>query len=179
MSEKGTEQATPQKKKKAREKGDSVHSRELLSAMAMLGGVLMLGMVAHSFVSGWQQAFEACVRAATAGDGSNEEMVWGRAARAMLAPVVMPVGLVLAASFAGALISGYAQSGGVQVHTDTLEPKLSRLSPVSNLQNLFSLRSAARMLKSLVPAVAMGLLGWNALKALMMPMPVMSLVRLP
>jgi flagellar biosynthetic protein FlhB len=37
MSEKGTEPATPQRKKKAKEKGDAVRSRELLSAMAMLG----------------------------------------------------------------------------------------------------------------------------------------------
>ena len=43
MSEKGTEQATAQRKKKAREEGDSVHSRELLSAVAMLGGVLIAG----------------------------------------------------------------------------------------------------------------------------------------
>lgn len=178
MSEKGTEQATPQKKKKAREQGDFVHSRELLSAMAMLGGVLMLGIVAHSFVAGWQQAFDACVRTATAGDGPSEEMVWGRAARAMLAPVIVPIGLVLAASFAGALFSGLAQNGGVQVHANILELKLSRLNPVTNLENLFSLRTTARTFKSLVPAAAMGFLGWNALRALLIPMPVMSLVRL-
>src|SRR5579875_3810627 len=159
MSEKGTEQATPQKKKKARERGDAVRSRDLLSAMAMLGGVLMLGIVAHSFVGDWQQAFDVCVRAATASDSRSEEMLWGRAARAALTPVVLPVGLVLTASFAGALISGLAQSGGVQLHADAFEPKFSKLNPVTNLQNVFSLRSATRMLKSLVPAAAMGFLG--------------------
>ena len=41
MSEKGTEQATPERKKKAAAKGDSVRSRELLSAVAMLGGVAL------------------------------------------------------------------------------------------------------------------------------------------
>ncbi|GGA56453.1 flagellar biosynthesis protein FlhB [Edaphobacter acidisoli] len=179
MSEKGTEQATPQKKKKAREKGDSVHSRELLSAVAMLSGVLMLGIVAHNFVAGWRDAFEECVRIAAASDGADAGMIWSRAARAMLGPVALPVGLVLAASFAGALISGLAQSGGFQIYANALEPKFSKLSPVTNLQNLFSLRSATRMLKSLVPAAAMGFLGWNALRALMAPMPVMSLVRLP
>lgn len=179
MSEKGTEQATPQKKKKAREKGDLVHSRELLSAMAMLDGVLMLGVVARGFLAGWKEAFAECIRMAVAGDGVNGEPEWGLALRAMLGPVVLPVGLVLAASFAGALISGVAQSGGLQVHPNAVEPKFSKLNPVTNLQNVFSLRSGARMLKSLVPAAAMAFVSWNALRALVMPMPVMSLVRLP
>ena len=46
MAEKGTEAGTPQRKKKARAEGDSVRSRELLSAVAMLAGVLaVLGAV--------------------------------------------------------------------------------------------------------------------------------------
>jgi flagellar biosynthesis protein FlhB len=48
MSEKGTERATPERKRKAKAQGDSVRSRELLSAVAMLGGVMMLGVTAHS-----------------------------------------------------------------------------------------------------------------------------------
>ena len=179
MSEKGTEQATPQKKKKAREKGDSVHSRELLSAMAMLSGVLMLGVAANGFLAGWKQAFAECIRVAAADDAAGGGTEWRLVARAMLGPVLLPIGLVLAASFAGVLISGVAQSGGLQVHPNAIEPKFSKLNPVTNLQNLFSLRSGARMAKSMVPAAAMALLSWNAVKALVMPMPVMSLVRLP
>ena len=57
MSEKGTEQATPQRKKKARDDGDTVRSRELLSATAMLGGVLALGAVSPQFVKGWARAY--------------------------------------------------------------------------------------------------------------------------
>ncbi len=68
MSEKGTEQATPQRKKKAKEKGDSVRSRELLSAMAMLGGVLMLGAMAHGFVSSWNRVYVESLRSASVGE---------------------------------------------------------------------------------------------------------------
>jgi flagellar biosynthetic protein FlhB len=60
-----------------------------------------------------------------------------------------------------------------------VELKFSKLNPVTNLGNLFSLRSATRLVKSLVPASVMVILGWGALKALMVPMPVMSLLRLP
>ena len=183
MSEKGTEQATPQRKKKAKEKGDVVHSRELLSAMAMLGGVLMMGAVAHGFVASWGRVYVDSLHAAAVGesslDGRSGEQRWSEAVRRMIGPVLLPVGLVLGASFAGALVSGVAQSGGVQIYANALEPKFSKLNPVENLGNLFSLRSTTRVVKSMAPAAVMVVLGWGALKALMIPMPVMSLVRLP
>jgi len=183
MSEKGTEQATPLRKKKAKDEGDSVHSRDLLSAMAMLGGVLMLGVVAHGFVSSWGKVYVESLQTAIAGESNLNErsgdLRWSEAMRQMVEPLLLPIGLVLGASFAGALVSGVAQSGGVQVHPKALEPKFSKLNPVTNLENLFSLRSAARLVKSLVPAAAMVVMGWGAIKTLMFSMPVMSLVRLP
>ena len=178
MSEKGTEQATPQRKKKAKEKGDIVRSRELLSAIAMLGGVMMLGFTARGFVSSWGKVYTESLRSAAVGEVNGEQR-WNEAIRRMLEPALLPVGLVLAASFTGALVAGVAQVGGVEVHPNAIEPKFSKLNPVTNLGQLFSLRSATRVVKSLVPAAAMVVLGWGALKTLMLPMPVMSLARLP
>lgn len=178
MSEKGTEQATPQRKKKAKEKGDSVRSRELLSAIAMLGGVLVLGATAHGFVSSWGKVYAESLRSAAVGEVNGEQR-WNQAIRQMLEPALWPVGLVLATSFTGALIAGIAQVGGVEIHPNAIEPKFSKLNPATNLGHLFSLQSATRVMKSLVPAAAMVVLGWGALKTLMLPMPVMSLLRLP
>ncbi len=183
MADKGTEQATPLRKKKAKEKGDSVRSRELLSAMAMMGGVTTLGAISNGFVSSWGNVYVESLRSASTGvggvDGQSGEQLSIGVVGQILLPALLPVGLVMAASFAGALISGVAQSGGLQIHPNALELKFSKLNPVTNLSNLFSLRSATRLVKSLVPAAVMVLLGWGALKALMLPMPVMSLVRLP
>jgi flagellar biosynthesis protein FlhB len=179
MADKGTEQATPLRKKKARERGDRVHSRELLSAMAMLGGVVMLGGLSNGLVSSWRRVYSASLRSAVRmGDQSGELLLVG-AVRQILLPALLPVGLILAMSFAGALLSGVAQSGGIQIYPSALGVKFAKLNPVTNLGNLFSLRSATRMAKSLVPAAVMVVLGCGALKALIIPMPVMSLVRLP
>ena len=178
MSEKGTEQATPERKKKAKGKGDGVRSRELLSAVAMLGGVMMLGATAHGFVSSWGRVYVESLRSAAVGE-INGDARWNEAVRRMLAPALLPVGLVMAASFGGALVAGVAQGGGVQIHPNAVELKFSKLNPVSNLGNLFGLRSVTRVVKSLVPAAVMVVVGWGALKALMLPMPVMSLMRLP
>jgi flagellar biosynthesis protein FlhB len=183
MADKGTEQATPLRKKKARERGDSVHSRELLSAMAMLGGVITLGAMSQGFVSNWGNVYVQSLHSAIVGvsgvDGQNGEQIWTAAVGRVLAPALLPVGLVMAASFTGALVSGIAQSGGVQIHPNAVQLKFTKLNPVTNLGNLFSLRAATRVVKSLVPAAVMVVLGWGVLKALMLPMPVMSLVRLP
>jgi flagellar biosynthesis protein FlhB len=183
MPDKGTEQATPQRKKKAREQGDSVHSRELLSAMAMLGGIMVLGGLSNGFVSSWGKVYAESLSSAMAHasgvEGQGGEQLLVSVVRRILIPALMPVGLVMAAAFTGALVSGVAQSGGVQIHPKSVQFKFSKLNPVTNLGNLFSLRSATRLVKSLVPASVMVILGWGALKELMVPMPVMSFLRLP
>ncbi|HZY62120.1 MAG TPA: EscU/YscU/HrcU family type III secretion system export apparatus switch protein [Edaphobacter sp.] len=178
MSEKGTEQATPQRKKKAKEKGDGVRSRELLSAMAMLGGVLVLGAVGKSFVSSWGKVYAESLRSAAIGDMSTSE-AWSAAIWKMMEPALLPVGLVLAASFACALVAGVAQSGGVEIHPNAIEPKFSKLNPATNLGHVFSLQSAGRLMKSLVPAAAMVAIGWSVVKGLIQSIPVMGLTRLP
>jgi flagellar biosynthetic protein FlhB len=183
MANSGTEKATPLRKKKARERGDRVHSREILSAMAMLGGVIVLGALSNRFVSSWGKVYAESLRSAMVGLNGADRQVGDQlllvAVRQILLPALLPVGLVLAASFVGALVSGVAQSGGVQIHPAAMELKFTKLNPVTNLGNLFSLRSVTRLAKSLVPAAVMGVLGWGTLKALMIPMPVMSLIRLP
>jgi len=183
VADKGTEQASPLRKKKARDQGDSVHSRELLSAMAMLAGMMMLGVLSTKFVSSWGKAYSESLRLTMVGlngiDGQNGDQLLLVAVGQILLPALMPVGLVLAASFAGALASGVAQSGGVQIHPAALELKFTKLNPVTNLGSLFSLRSATRVAKSLVPAAVMMVLAWGAVKTLIVSMPVMSLTRLP
>lgn len=178
MSEQKTEQATAHRKKKAQEKGDRVRSRELLSALAMLGGLLMLKATSGGFATSWARVYRESLRAASLGDGIDG-VRWSESVVRILLPALAPVGLVMAASFTAALLAGLAQGGGVQLNVSALALKPGRINPVENLKNLFSLRTATRMVKSLVPAALMIVLGWIALKALMVPMPVMSMVRLP
>ena len=143
----------------------------------MLGGVVMLGVTARSFVASWGKVYVESLQSAAVGNAG--ELHWDAAVRGILAPALMPVGFVMATSFAGALLAGLAQGGGVSIYPNALSLKFARLNPVTNLGNLFSLRTALRTVKSLVPAAVMVAIGWSALKALMLPMPVMSLLRLP
>ena len=48
------------------------------------------------------------------------------------------------------------QTGGVSFHAGAVGFKLDRINPLTNIKNLFSLRAAARLGKSLLPAGAAG-----------------------
>src|ERR1700743_2827456 len=99
MADKGTEQATPQRKKKAREQGDIVHSRELLSAMAMLGGVVVLGTMSNGFVSSGSGVYVESVREAmTSVREQGGDRLFHDVVQRMLLPVLLPIGMVMAAS---------------------------------------------------------------------------------
>jgi flagellar biosynthetic protein FlhB len=176
VSEKGTEAATEQRKVKARGKGDIARSRELLSAVAMLAGLLVLGASTKQFTAGWGEVYARSLRL---GMGDVQASGLDTAVTKILAPALLPTGAILAASFGAALFVGMAQTGGLQFHGDAVSMKLDRLNPITNFGNIFSLRSVTRLAKSLLPAGVVILLGVKALRELVLPMPVMSVARLP
>ncbi|HEY6487936.1 MAG: EscU/YscU/HrcU family type III secretion system export apparatus switch protein [Terracidiphilus sp.] len=148
-----TEQATPHRREKARKEGDLLHSRELSSAAGMLAGVLALGLFSARAVESWRSGFAAFLDLGNAANwepGTLEPTL--SALRRLTLAVLAPVGLVMAAVAASALGIGLLQTGGVTFTAQSIGFRLDRVNPMSNLKNLFSLRAAARLGKSLVPA---------------------------
>jgi flagellar biosynthetic protein FlhB len=180
MSGEQTEKATPQRKKKAQEKGDWVRSRELLSGAAMLAGLMTLGLMGGRFIASWRQCFDRCIAFAVDTRGSVWNLrMFTTVMRVALLPAVVPTATILGASFCVVLFVGLAQSGGVQFNPSAMQPKLERLSPGTHIKQMFSLRAIARLMKSLLPALVVAFFGWKALHNMMEPMPVLSMARLP
>src|SRR5579872_4114076 len=116
MSDQQTEQATPQRKQKARESGDRVRSRELLQAAAMLAGLTTMGMVGGNFVNDWRQCFARCVGfAVTMRDSNWDARSFFVVIRTALLPAFLPIAAVLGASMAAVIGVGLAQGGGLQI----------------------------------------------------------------
>ena len=175
-----TENATAQRKKKAREQGDIVKSRDLTSALGMAAGVLALGSVAERFLWDWREAYSRCLDMGAHFDLSLESgAVVNSLLRASMLPSLIALGIVLAATLALGLATGMAQTGGMRFHPEMLQPKGDRLNPVSNLKNIFSLRSAAKLGKSLVPAAVVVILGAHWMERSVLSLPVLSLERIP
>jgi flagellar biosynthetic protein FlhB len=148
-----TEQATQHRRDKARKEGDLLHSRELSAAAGTLAGVIALGMLGSHTLVVWRGAFAAFL---DLGDPSRWEPAEMQptlvAIRRLSISVLAPMAMVAAAVALAALGTGILQTGGLNFHAEAVGFKLDRINPISNLKNLFSLRAAARLAKSLLPA---------------------------
>jgi len=120
-----TEQATPHRREKARKDGS------LDSWRGAFAGFLALGAVGH-----WEAGGVGLTLAAI---------------RRLASGVLSPVAVVVASVAVAAMGTGLLQTGGVAVHPGSIGFKFDRISPLANAKNLFSLRAASRLGKSLVP----------------------------
>jgi flagellar biosynthetic protein FlhB len=161
-----TEQATPRQRQKAAERGDRARSRDLMSGAAMLAGVFAIGSAAPRWVAGWAHAYRSFL-------DLGQPQVWSGASTGQIALILReavmtalaPLLIVFAAAVLAAVVAGIAQGGGWSLNFEALQPKTERLNPVENLKNVFSLRGAVRLGKSLVPIAALGFFTTRAIAA--------------
>ncbi len=147
-----TEQATQHRREQARKEGDILHSREL-SAAGTLAGVTVLGLLGSRTLAAWRDAFAGILALGAPARLEPAELEPTLYALRRLARAVLGVPAVMRAAIAGAaLVLGMVQTGGVSFHMGAIGFKPDRINPVSNIKNLFSLRAAARLGKSLLPA---------------------------
>ncbi|HTZ95462.1 MAG TPA: EscU/YscU/HrcU family type III secretion system export apparatus switch protein [Terriglobales bacterium] len=153
-----TEQATPRRKQKAREKGQIARSRELMSSLAAGATVLSLSAGIGTFAGEWRGLLRHSLDAAATSDLGNAAplLMWTGST------LVHAIGLVLALSWMAAMVGALAQ-GGLVFAPEALQPNFSRLSPATRLEQLFSLPSLGRLLKSLLPGAAIVYLAFSVL----------------
>jgi len=173
-----TEQATPHRREEARKDGDILHSRELTAAAGTLAGVLALGILGSGVMLAWRGAFAGFL---DLGQPAHWEL--GQVASTMLAlrhlslAVLGPVAVIMAVVAAAALLTGVVQTGGISFHAPAVGFKLERINPLANAKNLFSLRAAARLGKSLLPAALLAVFAVQRI-ARQMTIPPFSTARL-
>jgi flagellar biosynthetic protein FlhB len=152
-----TEQATQHRREKARKEGDVLHSRDLAAAAGTLAGVMVLGALGSHLLVVWREDFAAFLALGSAARWEPAEIQPTlHALRRLTLGILTPVGAMMAAVAAASLGAGLVQTGGVSFYAGAVGFKLERINPASNLKNLFSLRAAARMAKSLIPAALLG-----------------------
>src|SRR5580658_3437275 len=148
-----TEQATQHRREKARKEGDLLHSRELSAAAGMLAGVIVLGVMGGRMLEVWRTSFSEFLRLGAPAQWEPATLQPTLAAlRRLTVAALVPPAAMMAAVAAAALVVGMLQTGGLNVNGTAIGFKLDRVNPLTNAKNLFSLRSAARMGKSLLPA---------------------------
>ncbi len=173
-----TEQASQHRRDQARKDGDILHSRELTAAAGTLAGVMVMGAYGSKMLSDWRGTFSAFLDlGAPAHWEPSQIQPTLYALRRLSITLLTPLGVVMAAVAMAALGVGIAQTGGINVYAGALGFKLDRINPVSNIKNLFSLRAAARLAKSLIPASILAVFAVQRI-ARQMTVPPFSTVRL-
>jgi len=154
-----TEQATPRRRQKAREKGQIARSRELMSSLALGATVLLLAAQVPGFVSLWRGLLRHNLEAAVSGDFENSHILLTATGWTVFRAVSLIVGL----SWLTATVAAVAQ-GGLVFAGAALQPNFSRLNPATRLEQLFSLPSLGRLLKSVLPGTAIACLAASILR---------------
>jgi len=153
-----TEQATPQRRKKAREQGQVTRSRELTSALSLVAVAGVTFMMSREALPHWTHFFRSTLELANSDSiDANGPLLFNTGLEAIrwIAPV-------LVVALGVSVLSGLAQ-GGFVFSPEALSLKFDRLSPANKLQQMFSLAGLSPILKSLLPFAAIAWVGVNAI----------------
>jgi flagellar biosynthetic protein FlhB len=160
-----TEQATPQRRQKARSQGQVARSRELPNVVALAGVIGVLWIMCEGAMPHWTNFYRATLDlAATESLDRNGPLLFWSSIE--VSRWVLPIFLAAALLSAGA---GLAQ-GGISIAPEALELKFERFNPASKLGQIFSPLGLSHMLKSLLPFAAIAWVGeatvsshWNVM----------------
>ncbi len=156
-----TEKATPKRKRESREKGQVVYSKEVSSFFILLvvtGAFYVAESWILTSVSGMMKHYFREMGSISLRDDSIQTLFIN--AMADYALIVFPV--MLAAVIFG--IGSCIMQVGFIISSEALTPKLSRLNPVKGIGKLFSVRSLADIVKSLIKIIALGGLAYFLIK---------------
>ena len=143
-----TEEPTQRRLDQAREKGQVAKSQEVTHWFMILALALVIGVFGDSFAGGVASSLYKLIAQAhsirVTGVFELRDMLLETLANLGLA-VVMPVAVVMLAAFT----AGFIQNGLI-FSTDTITPKLSKLSLAKGLKRLFSSRSVMEFVKGIL-----------------------------
>lgn len=156
-----TEDASGRKIDKAREDGQVAKSTEIPSVFVLLGGVLALYTAAFSMYQNIVEIFEFNFQFDHVPDFNPLEMArllayHGQKIFFMCIPI-------FGAVFVVALISNIAQVG-FNISWKAIEPKFSKLNPISGFKQKFSSRAVIEFVKSLVKVGVISMVCYLAAK---------------
>ncbi len=153
-----TEQATAQRRKKARAEGTVVRSRELPQVLAAAGVVFALMMLGHGAATHWVTFYrELLDSAASQSVEPNGPILFWSAVEVLR--WIVPV---LAAAMLLSVAAGLAQ-GGLNIAPEALQLKPQRMSPAARIGQIFSIAGLSNLLKSLLPFGAIAWIGVSTL----------------
>jgi flagellar biosynthetic protein FlhB len=165
-----TEHATPKRERDAREEGQVIHSKEVSSALVLLGAVMAFytagSWMVHRTVA-LMQRYLGGMGTIPIGDDSLQNLMIN--VMADYAMIISPV--ILATLVLGVAASVFQV--GFTLSTQSLMPKFSKLNPIQGIGRLFSIRSFVDVLKALAKILLLGWLAYSLIKKEIQTLPLL------
>jgi flagellar biosynthetic protein FlhB len=156
-----TEQATPKRTQDAREKGQVAKSREVSSALIMVACLAYFYFGTGGIVGRMMDLMKASFRDLGRGE-LTADTIQLLVMTLLIKTVAIVLPLLLTLMAAG-IVSNLMQVGFI-FSGEPIQPKLSKISPLKGLKNMFSLKTIAELLKSLVKISVVGVIAYLTIR---------------
>ncbi len=151
LGEDRSEPATPRKRQKAREEGQVARSQDLGAAVVLVAGLLCIDfffMWAFRELSDFLRGMFALMASPRLhGERWPGEIILLGMKTFLLLWLPLALGTLLVG------LGAQLAQVGFQISSKPLEPKFSRMNPISGIKKIFALRSLVELLKGLVKAL--------------------------
>lgn len=162
-----TEPATEKKLSDARKEGQVAKSREVGNALGLLGMFAILkfwvGNMAESMLGLFSEVYDKMPEASASWNGylPQRDMIY--MFRMILTEVLLIVAPVFIVAFVLAFLGDVIQVKW-QVTTKPLQPKFSKMNPISGFKRMFSLNALMELVKAVLKIVLIGFIAYRYLK---------------
>jgi flagellar biosynthetic protein FlhB len=142
-----TEQATSKRREEAREKGQVARSQEVVSVGVLVASLIFFYFGGSTLIRKTMDVMASGFREAARKDLSQDTLTL-----IIIDYIIKGFGLlfpILLAVFIAAILGNVLQVG-FMFSTESIQPKIDKISPSKGFQRLFSVRSIAEMIKGIL-----------------------------
>lgn len=161
-----TEKPTAKRLADAAQNGDILQSRELATAMVVMAGIATMAVMGPEIMAAIRDMLREGLRIEP---GDIDTFAPGKRAGALIAPILLPVGAILFATFAAAIASP-ALLGSLGFRPNAFAPKPSKLSPLKGMKRIVGVQGLIELVKSIAKVLLLGAIGgwliWDRLTAI-------------
>lgn len=156
-----TEEPTHKRLEDAHRKGDVAKSQEVNAWFVMVAATLVVAMFGVPMMTGLARTLRVFIASPheIAMDGEHLRLVWERVGMEVITVLLLPMAVLVIGAVGGNLIQHKPM-----ISTEALNPKLSKISPMTGWKRLFSMQSLANFAKGLaklsIVGAAMFLILW-------------------
>jgi len=159
--EEKTEQPTPRRRQKLKEKGDVAKSRELPAVAVLLSALIALNLFGSYMYSKIQLVMKETLALPITNELNIANFI--TLSQKMTTHFILAISPLLAAVFITAIVSNVMQIGFV-LSGETIMPKLSKLDPAKGFGRLFSKQAFMELFKSLLKLAIVGAVAYYSIK---------------